>query len=52
MPAIAYGQLLEVPQGGEAATKTFLIETSKPKAVVLLFGSSRNRVGKKMDKNA
>ena len=37
MPAIAYGQLLEVPQGGEAATKTFLIETSKPKAVVLLF---------------
>jgi dienelactone hydrolase len=37
MPVIAYGQLLDVPKGGEAPTKTFLIETAKPKAVVLLF---------------
>ena len=37
VPAIVYGQLLEIPQAGEAPTKTFLIETSKPKAVVLLF---------------
>ena len=37
VPTIVYGQLLEVPQAGEVPTKTFLIETSKPKAVVLLF---------------
>jgi dienelactone hydrolase len=37
VPAIAHGQLLDVPQAGEASTKTFLIETAKPKAVVLLF---------------
>jgi dienelactone hydrolase len=37
VPAIAYGQLLDVSQAGEAPTKTFLIETAKPKAVVLLF---------------
>ena len=37
VPAIVYGQLLEVPQAGETPTKTFLIETAKPKAVVLLF---------------
>jgi dienelactone hydrolase len=37
IPAFAYGQLLEVPQAGELPTKTFLIETAKPKAVVLLF---------------
>jgi dienelactone hydrolase len=37
VPAIVYGQLLDVPQAGEAPTKTFLIETAKPKAVVLLF---------------
>ena len=36
-PALVYGQVLEVPQAGEAPTKTFLIETAKPKAVVLLF---------------
>ena len=37
LPAIVHGQLLEVPQAGKAPTKTFLIETAKPKAVVLLF---------------
>jgi dienelactone hydrolase len=37
LPTFVYGQLLDVPQAGEAPTKTFLIETSKPKAVVLLF---------------
>lgn len=37
LPSIVYGQLLEVPQAGEEPTKTFLIETPKPKAVVLLF---------------
>ncbi|QWD94566.1 alpha/beta hydrolase [Polynucleobacter sp. MG-Unter2-18] len=37
VPAFVYGQLLEVPQTGETPTKTFLIETAKPKAVVLLF---------------
>jgi len=37
VPAFVYGQLLEVPQAGEVPTKTFLIETAKPKAVVLLF---------------
>lgn len=36
-PALVYGQLLEVPQPGGAPTKTFLIEASNPKAVVLLF---------------
>jgi dienelactone hydrolase len=36
-PALVYSQVLEVPQAGEAPTKTFLIETAKPKAVVLLF---------------
>jgi dienelactone hydrolase len=36
-PALVYGQVLEVPQAGEMPTKTFLIETAKPKAVVLLF---------------
>jgi dienelactone hydrolase len=36
-PALVCGQVLEVPQAGEAPTKTFLIETAKPKAVVLLF---------------
>lgn len=36
-PLMVYGQLLEVPQSGDAPTKTFLIEASKPKAVVLLF---------------
>jgi dienelactone hydrolase len=37
VPATVYGQLLDIPQAGEASTKTFLIETAKPKAVVLLF---------------
>jgi len=37
VPAIVYGQLLEVPQTGKAPTKTFLIETPNHKAVVLLF---------------
>ena len=37
LPAFVYGQLLEVPQTGKAPTKTFLIETPTPKAVVLLF---------------
>jgi hypothetical protein len=37
VPAMVYGQLLEIPQAREAPTKTFLIETSEPKAVVLLF---------------
>jgi dienelactone hydrolase len=37
LPIFVYGQLLEVPQAGETPTKTFLIETAKPKAVVLLF---------------
>jgi dienelactone hydrolase len=37
VPAIVYGQLLDVPQAGEAPTKTFLTEAAKPKAVVLLF---------------
>jgi len=32
-----FGQLHEVPRDGDKPTKTFLIETSKPKAVVLLF---------------
>lgn len=36
-PAVVYGQLLELPHAGEVPTKTFLIETAKPKAVVLLF---------------
>jgi dienelactone hydrolase len=36
-PLFGYGQLLDVPQAGEAPTKTFLIEAAKPKAVVLLF---------------
>jgi Serine aminopeptidase, S33 len=36
-PALVYAQVLDVPQAGEAPTKTFLIETAKPKAVVLLF---------------
>jgi dienelactone hydrolase len=36
-PALVYAQVLEVPQAGEAPTKTFLIETAKPKALVLLF---------------
>jgi dienelactone hydrolase len=36
-PAIVYGQIIEVPQAGGVPTKTFLIETAKPKAVVLLF---------------
>jgi dienelactone hydrolase len=36
-PAIVYGQILEVPQAGGVPTKTFLIETAKPKAIVLLF---------------
>jgi len=37
VPAIVYGQLLDFPQAGESPTKMFLIETAKPKAVVLLF---------------
>ena len=37
LPMLVYGQLLDIPQAGEAPTKTFLIETPKPKAVVLLF---------------
>lgn len=37
IPTLVYGQLLEVPQASEPATKTFLIEAPKPKAVVLLF---------------
>jgi dienelactone hydrolase len=37
LPTFVYGQLLDVPQASEAPTKTFLIETAKPKAVVLLF---------------
>ena len=36
-PVIVCGQLLEIPQSGQAPTKTFLTETTKPRAVVLLF---------------
>ena len=32
-----FGQLHEVPRDGDKPTKTFLIETSKPKALVLLI---------------
>lgn len=37
VPAIVYGQLIEVQGADEPPTKTYLIETAKPKAVVLLF---------------
>jgi dienelactone hydrolase len=37
LPLLVHGQILDVPQAGGVPTKTFLIETAKPKAVVLLF---------------
>lgn len=37
LPLLVHGQIIDVPQSGEVPTKTFLIETAQPKAVVLLF---------------
>lgn len=37
LPIMVHGQLLEIQQLGEAPTKTFLLEATQSKAVVLLF---------------
>jgi dienelactone hydrolase len=37
LPLLVHAQIVDVPQAGGAPTKTFLVETAKPKAVALLF---------------